>query len=293
MASDLKSLHAGGLAVVVHAFYPDVFEGILETCQDVPPISKFYITTTHEVAPAIQRIISKSHNEFTLEIFENRGRDILPFFRIYKKVKDDGFEYLLKLHTKKSPQFKGRQEWQRDLSRKLIAPEALLRSWEAINADPNLGLLCPYGYHLPLSGHMGRNEQRVLLIGQRLGLSPAEIMQQGFIAGSMFMARLKALDPLLTLPFSSADFEDEAGQVDGTLAHALERCIGFGPLLAGQRISFTSSPGEPAAFNSNREFAQARWPKTGPWSWPLLQNLRYAGRNLESSLRHLVRSVFR
>ncbi|MDQ8035395.1 MAG: rhamnan synthesis F family protein, partial [Bordetella sp.] len=59
-------------------------------------------------------------------------------------------------------------------------------------------------------------------------------------------ARLEALRPLLDLHPYASEFEAEAGQVDGTLAHAIERLFSLGASASGYRVvSAAGAVGQP------------------------------------------------
>ena len=52
-------------------------------------------------------------------------------------------------------------------------------------------------------------------------------------SGSMFWARPKALTPLLNLGLDNDSFPEEAGQIAGTIAHAIERLFLYSCNAAG------------------------------------------------------------
>jgi lipopolysaccharide biosynthesis protein len=72
-------------------------------------------------------------------------------------------------------------------------------------------------------------------------LDVTEITKVYFVAGTMFFARLDALQPLMSLDLTALDFEEEEGQVDGTMAHAIERALGASCLQAGLLLIDTKS----------------------------------------------------
>ncbi len=78
-------------------------------------------------------------------------------------------------------------------------------------------------HELPVDSFWGSNEQTVKVLQHRLGLA-GPVAGHTFPAGSIYWVRLAALAPLFET-LTPSEFDDERGQVDGTLAHAAERVI--------------------------------------------------------------------
>jgi len=142
-----------------------------------------------------------------------------------ERLTGEGYAYLLKVHTKKSNHRQDGDVWRNDLYGKLLNETSMLKAMESFNNDGDFGLIGPAGHIVSMSFYWGSNADTVEYLARRLGQAPESIQPLSFIAGTMFFARVDALTPLLNLAINGEDFEPEAGQVDGTLAHALERAI--------------------------------------------------------------------
>lgn len=228
------------LAVVVHAFYEDVFVEMLGMLGALTVPFKLFVTTPKHLEEAVALRLAESGFEHFLMGVENRGRDVLPFLKILPVVDDEGYEVLLKLHTKKSSHREDGDVWRNDVYSKLLASENVEEIFDILRGDNDVGIVGPEGHLVPMTTYWGSNEDTVLMLAARIGLSREEVMQQPFVAGTMFYARLSALQPLLNLAIRDADFEHEAGQVDGTLAHAIERAISLSAFAVGEKMISTN-----------------------------------------------------
>lgn len=241
-----------GVAVVIHAYYMDVFGEILDYIRQIrhTPL-KLYISTPAGQAEGIHALLADSTLDYHLQEVPNHGRDVLPFLKLLPRIIEDGFATLVKVHTKKSTHRQDGDNWRRDLYTKLLNPQALADAQADFASDPTLGILGPAGHVVPMSFYWGSNALAVEKLACRLGINPAELSRTSFVAGTMFFARTDALLPLMNLALSDEDFEAEAGQVDGTFAHALERAIAISAQAAGLKLR--SCDGTP----SNKRYAYA------------------------------------
>jgi lipopolysaccharide biosynthesis protein len=230
------------LAVVIHAFYPDILLELLERLEaSRPPALKLFITCPISEQPAVEQLLQQFSFEYFILVVDNRGRDILPFIKILPQIVKEDFPLLLKLHTKRSNYRNRKALWKDDLFDKLVGSEQLFNSIRVLEVFPSIGILGPENHVVPMGLYYGANAEGVKRLSHQLGLKDAQLLQLNFVAGSMFYARTAAMLPLLTLSWKDTDFEEEAGQVDGTLAHAVERAFSSSARAAGMLLADTSS----------------------------------------------------
>ncbi|GLQ49278.1 glycoside hydrolase family 99-like domain-containing protein [Dyella flava] len=257
-ACEQKPVPSPQPCVVIHVWYVDVLDEIAAALRTSGLDWRVFITTTVEHEQIVRERLARLDLKADITTFENRGRDILPFLHIADRLLNEGVDVVLKLHTKRSTHRRDGELWRRELIDKLLSPERAASTLAAFRNTPKLGLAAADGHVQPLQFYWGENESNVQYLAARLGIPEPSPEQDQFIAGSMFWARLEALRPLLDAHLGVWEFEDEAGQVDGTLAHAVERIIELCAEAAGYAISDTATLGGIAEGNATQRYPYAR-----------------------------------
>ena len=269
---DLKASGHPSVAVVMHVFYLDLVEEILEELTNLPV--DFDLLVTNASGSPLELDTSALPHLRTVQVFElhNHGRDILPLVSLINAELLEPYELILKVHTKRSqwredhPDLAGTGEaWRGDfLSALLGTEENVQQILGAFASDPMLGVLTADGNVLGKE-FWGGDQHIVTDLLRRLQL-PAVDETLKFASGSMYWSRGFILQGLRALDLAAADFEKEHGQVDGTTAHAIERIIGIVTTEAGydtrERSSATDIEVDAAAWqrfeNPAKRHARAR-----------------------------------
>ena len=129
------------------------------------------------------------------------------------------------IHSKSSPHDHQLADWRHFLLSHLLGSRQIVQDILGLfHLLPDLGMVAPRHFEElhPAIG-WGQNEDRSRALACRLGINLRPNAPIDFPSGSMFWARPAALRPLLEAGLQAEDFEEESGQLDGTLAHALER----------------------------------------------------------------------
>ncbi|MGN0143723.1 MAG: rhamnan synthesis F family protein, partial [Clostridium sp.] len=230
------------IAVHVHLYYVDLLDEFISYLNNIP--YKFDLFVSCREGSDLKYIneklktISKVNNVYA-EITINRGRDIAPLYvqfgdRISK------YDYFLHIHTKKSL-YSGKERYgwrQYSLDCLLGNQEVVKAVFNLFESDKNIGLFIPQLYDdvpaLALDWLANAHQGREIL--NNLGIE----FEDGIFTypvGSFFWAKMDAVKPLFDYKFKYEDFPEEAGQTDGTTAHALERAIAFVSKSRGYEIA--------------------------------------------------------
>lgn len=258
--SAAKSAHNAPppLHVVVHAFYPDVFEEMAICLRQAPVPFRLTVTCPPERASDVQAAFERSNLDCPFEIIvvPNRGRDVLAFFEALRQADIAQDAVILKIHTKATNHRIDGDDWRREIIDRLMAPHVITRVLEAFAEDDSLGLVAPGRHIAPLCTYIGENQPHIDALLRRGGWKPIS-SDDVFAAGTMFFMRRRNLQSLIDLNLQASVYGEEAGQKDGTVAHAMERLFAMVVLREGGKISDTEAVLNGWEWSANSDFAYA------------------------------------
>jgi lipopolysaccharide biosynthesis protein len=206
------------IGIFCHMFYPKLFVPLWARLEQIPVQTDLYISTGTP-DPIISVLFHRWQGSVNIRTVENRGRDVAP--RLVTFAKDhEPYDLILHVHTKGS-----HDQWREHLLDRLLpSPEGVIAIIDQFRLDPALGIVAPEHWPAVMPwinwGESNLDHARRLATRARIEFDPDDL---DFPSGSMFWARPAAIMPLLNLGLSFDDFPEEAGQFDGTIAHAIER----------------------------------------------------------------------
>lgn len=237
---------AADFAVVVHVFYHELWDEIADRIAAAGIPFDLWVTITDkggETDALVPRILARFPNARTLR-YPNRGRDVLPFVHLVNAGVLDGYRGICKLHTKRSPHRDDGDHWRRHLIGGILPVGTTAVTLGRFLAMSDAGVWVADGQHYRSPDWWGSNRLRVAQM-----LARVEIRLVGdlaFPAGSMYWLKPSIVAAIKALMLAPEEFEVEAAQLDGTLAHAFERCLGFLVAAGGLRVVETGEIPETA-----------------------------------------------
>ncbi|WDD93192.1 rhamnan synthesis F family protein [Burkholderia sp. FERM BP-3421] len=236
------------VAVIVHLYYPDMLDEMVTYISRIPRSFDLYITTSSdEKKQDIEERLKALDLGWRYEVRvteENRGRDMSSLFITCKDVVlDGGYDYICRLHSKKSPQnsYNMGRLFKAHLLENLLYNEAFVENLLRVFDDnPHVGMLMPPVIHIayPTLGHAWfANRPGVEEWVKKLKiLTPRDDYTPLAPYGTMFWFRPDALKKLFEYEWKWTDFNPEPDHTDGGLAHVLERLMGYAVHDAGYLV---------------------------------------------------------
>jgi len=221
-------------ALVIHASCPDALHAMLGGVDHVNEQDLFISISEgaeRELMPAVARLAPRAN----IFIFADKGRDARPFLYILERIVDHGYRYLVKLRAERNQERGSGADARDERAPEVLRSPRIPILREVFERHPRIGLLAAPGQVRSSTHDMGSSGNLAWLarLCRELNLdAPPEF---SFVEENMFAGRVDALERLSQVNRLGDRFEEELGQSDGTLAHALDRLVGV--MLADQQLS--------------------------------------------------------
>jgi lipopolysaccharide biosynthesis protein/GT2 family glycosyltransferase len=223
--ADLSGL--APVAVIAHIFYPEMADDLLSGIMNIPVRADVFISTDSVSKRSSIRKAFKKYRNGTVEVrvLPNVGRDIAPMLVGFGDI-FGRYAIFCHIHSKRSPHDGRFAPWRDFLLGNLLGSPAIVRSILGLFAASDVGIV--FSQHFPPVRSLlnfGYDYEMMHSLLARAGIALSKDMVLEFPSGSFFWGRTSAIRPLLDHGFTWASFPPEEHQVDGTLAHAIERSI--------------------------------------------------------------------
>lgn len=231
------------IAVVLHLYYVDMWPAFVERLAALKGQPFDIFVSVSLANKDFTNEIKKTYPGAHVFAVPNRGRDVMPFMMLLPHLHRAGYQYILKFHSKKSTHRTDGNEWFTGIIDKLLPTnkKVMQQLLDALSRKET-GVIGPSGEYLSLEVNFAANHRGIVrimrkLFGRKVSKRIADHKEDyGFIAGTMFWARMDALAPVFKLRLKPWSFDPEEGQIDATTAHALERVFTLIPEVEGRDI---------------------------------------------------------
>jgi lipopolysaccharide biosynthesis protein len=229
------------LAVVVHVFYHDLWPEIEAALKRLDFKFDLFVTVTWlgDDSDEFVAAIRKAWPDACVVAMPNHGRDIFPFVHLINSGLLDPYRGIAKIHTKRSPHREDGDHWRRHLISGILPGAGTRRLIERFLADSDAAFWVADGQFYRGTEWWGSNEESARLLLNRVEIR-MDRENLAFPAGSMYWLKPLMRDMIRGMRLEMDAFDPEIAQVDGTLAHAFERTLGYLALHAGQTIRQTT-----------------------------------------------------
>ena len=196
----------------------------------------------------IIKSVEENFEDYKIQNFENRGKDILPFLYIISEIDSN---YFIKIHSKKSESSYFSNWFQKSID-SLISRDSLINNIDLISKDKivntfgrsienDVGMIA--NREFTVWNHEHTNSNKIEEICGIIGLDYNKVKGVRYVSGTMFLSRtglfLKYFNNK-NLKIISKLLDKEIGDVkdieSGTYTHSLERIFGYIISAEGMRI---------------------------------------------------------
>jgi lipopolysaccharide biosynthesis protein len=232
------------IAIVYHCFYPEYLDETIDYAEKSSSLldgSWFIITTPANKLRRCKEIISQKTNKFNYLFFEveNKGKDVLPLFKIYSTLINLNIKAFCKIHSKKSTYSDTNGDlWRQELIGKLLNTN-FVETTLNILCKKNNGIVIPAKYAWSLCDLTCNSEPNLNRSKRMAKFLDVKINENSvFPAGSMFWSRIESLIPMYMILQSDNEtyFPEELSQRDNTFAHVCERLFCLSAESIGLKI---------------------------------------------------------
>lgn len=227
-----KLKFSGKIAVQAHIFYPELAEEIAQNANCVPCDFDFYASTDSEKKAALIRETLQKKckaKKIVVQVFENRGRDVLPFLSQLRPVIAD-YDIFCHIHSKRTmtvENFYYGECWRKYLYRHLFGTkENVTKILNIFAANEKCAMVFPETYPLTEMGVYGLAYKfpRLRYLAKRYGVDVKKLdVVKDYSPGTMFWARAEAFKQFIQDDWHHQYFRKEFGAQNYAFEHSVER----------------------------------------------------------------------
>lgn len=219
-----KFAKSSDVALVIHLYYADLADELIDRIKLNKTKVDVYLSLPKDADVSVLDKFLDAGLNIHVTLVENVGRDIKPFIDIYRNnILPNGYSHCGKVHTKKSLHRVDGEVWRNNLYNTLLDVDGLV---EKFKSEPESVVAAPEDSLLDLSVpayHKGNQKWLTEVLKEMQMHELIDGFKFDFIAGTMFWFKSESLKRVTELGSFDDKFEQELGQLDGTLAHTFER----------------------------------------------------------------------